>query len=56
MSQRKWVKSEESGLWSSYNPVIERQIERKKKREAEEKARREAQVATFSISWALAVL
>ncbi len=45
MNQRKWVKDEKTGLWSSYDPVIERQIERKKKKEAEAKANAEREAA-----------
>lgn len=40
MRDRKWVKRA-SGLWSSFDPVILRQIERKAAKEAKEKVARE---------------
>lgn len=35
MTKRKWVKGR-NGLWSSYDPVIRRQVERRKAKEARE--------------------
>lgn len=50
---RKWVKGS-NGKWSSYDPVIQRQIERKAAKEAkEEEQKMVAAITAFSIQLAL---
>ena len=38
MTKRAWVKDEMTGKWSSFDPVVRRQIEREAAKEAAERA------------------